>query len=190
MAAAIFKDRIKDWLKLLFSRRMTRWIADRKINIRDPQTGQVIGVFKEAFSFLKDGAVPRDISRRRNVDNITAIDEEGKPERVFKYEKEVTLFSHKIFRAHERRKSLNDIMRFNVKDFLIHADDPEVDYLHLDHDSRRLESIQCSRLYHVNMIVKYISSDSAARKRTCYDRVRIVLDRNGIVRLEEVPVDG
>ena len=32
----IFKDRIKDWLKLVFSKGMTRWLADRKADIPDP----------------------------------------------------------------------------------------------------------------------------------------------------------
>lgn len=184
----IFKDRIKDWLKLLFSKGMTRWIADRKVSVQDPRNGQTIGSFKEAFSFLKSGAVPSDIAHRRNIDNITSIDEEGKPERVFKYEKEVTLYTWKIFKAHERRKDLNDIMRFSVEDFLVQADDPKVDYLHLDAGSRGLESIQCSRVYHVNMLIKYISFDSAGKERFGYERVRIVLNREGIVRLEEVHV--
>lgn len=184
----IFKDRIKDWLKLLFSKGMTRWIADRKVSIRDPQTGQTIGSFKEAFSFLKSGAIPSDIAHRRSIDNITSIDEEGKPELTFKYEKEVILYFGKISRAHERRKDLNDIMRFSVEDFLVQADDPKVDYLHLAQEGGKLEYLQCSRVYHVNMLMKYTSFDSAGRERLGYERIRIVLNREGIVRLEEIPV--
>ncbi|MFH1619469.1 MAG: hypothetical protein ABIG11_06140 [bacterium] len=184
----IFKDRIKDWLKLLFSRGMTRWIADRKVNIRDPRNGQIIGTVKEAFSFMADSALPSDIFLRRNIDNITSIDEEGKPERVFKYEKEVRLYSGRISKAHERRRDLNDIMRFSISDFLDQADDPRADHMYLSPETGELECVKCMRVYHINMVIKYISGDSLGKEKLAYERIRIVLSRDGIVRLEEVPV--
>jgi len=68
----IFKDRIKDWLKLLFSKNLTRWISDRKIDIRDSSGGgERIGLLKEAFTFLADRDLPPDIARLRRLDNIT-----------------------------------------------------------------------------------------------------------------------
>ena len=102
------------------------------MEILDPVSGARIGSFKEAFSFLSDGAVPPDIMRTRNIDNITSVDEEGKPEWVFKYEKAVVLFSDRIARHHTRLHDLNDIMRFSVREFVAYADDPETDRLHLD----------------------------------------------------------
>ena len=182
----IFKDRIKDWLKLVFSKGMTRWLADRKADISDPLTGAKIGFYKEAFSFVPPDQVPPEVHNRRNVDNFTSIEGEGKPERVMKYEKEVTLYPDPIFKAHERRKDLNDIMRFSIDDFLRQADDPKVDYLHLNDEGDRLETLHCSRAYHVNMIVRYTSQDSSGGLQVSYERVRIVLNRDGIMRLEEV----
>ncbi len=188
VASYIFKDRIKDWLKIFFSKGMTRWISDRKVNIRDPQTGKIIGVFKEAFSFIANNAVPSDVLLRRNIDNITSIDEEGKPECVFKYEKEVELSAGRIFSAHERRTDINDIMRFSVEDFLSQADDPEVDHLYLNPETKKIEVVRCSRVYHINMIIRYILCDSSRRQQVSHGRVRIVLNRDGIARLEEVSV--
>jgi len=184
----IFKDRIKDWLKLIFSKGMTRWLADRKANIYDPRTGAKIGSYKEAFSFVRPDQVPQEVHHRRNIDNFTSIEEEGKPERVMKHEKEVTLHPDPILKVHERRKDFNDIMRFSIDDFLRQADDPKVDYLHLDDDGQRLENLHCSRVYHVNMLMRYSSYDFAGRLQVSYDRMRIVFNRDGIIRLEEVPV--
>jgi len=184
----IFKDRIKDWLKLMFSKGMTRWLADRNVNIRDPRTGGKIGSYKEAFSFVPSDQVPPEVHHRRNIDNFTSIDEEGKPERVMKHEKEVTLYPDPILKVHERRQDLNDIMRFSIDDFLRQADNPKVDYLHLDDEGGRLECLQCSRVYHVNMVMRYTSYDSAGKLQVSYERVRIVLNRDGIIRLEEVPL--
>ena len=184
----IFKDRIKDWLKLYFSRGITRWLADRKVDILDPLHGTRIGAFKEGFSFITGESVPPDISHRRNIDNITSMDEEGKPERVFKYEKEVSLYPDRIARHHERLHDLNDIMRFSIREFTLRADDPETDYLCLNPATRDLKALRCARVYHVNMVIKYAVRDAAGREKATYGRVRIVLDKNGIVRLEEVPV--
>jgi len=182
----IFKDRIKDWLKLLFSRNLTRWFSDREIKILDPENLKKIGVLKEAFTFISEEVVPPDISRIRKIDNITSIDEDGKPERVFKYKKEIILYPKKILEAHDRRKDLNDIMRFNIQDFIIQADDSSVDYSCIDPATGRIRTVTCARVYHVNMVMKYLYMDAQGQENIHYDRIRIVLNKEGLVRLEEV----
>jgi hypothetical protein len=184
----VFKDRIKDWLKLLFSRNLTRWFSDREIKILDPVGSKKIGVLKEAFTFIPENSVPPDIARLRSVDNITSVDEDGKPERVFKYKKEIRLYPDKILGAHSRRRDLNDIMRFNIKDFITQADDSRVDYQYADPDTGAILTAPCSRVYHVNMIIKYSYSGAQGAAKIHYDRIRIVLDKNGLARLEEVRV--
>ena len=182
----VFKDRIKDWLKLLFSRNLTRWFSDREIKILDPENLKKIGVLKEAFAFIAEAAVPPDIARLRKIDNITSIDEDGKPERVFKYKKDIILYPKRILETHGRRKDLNDIMRFNIKDFITQADDSRVDYPHIDPDTGRILTVPCARVYHVNLIIKYIYADAQGQEKINYDRIRIVLNKEGLVRLEEV----
>ncbi len=183
----IFKDRIKDWLKLLFSKSLTRWISDRKIDILDSSGGGArIGVLKEAFTFISDKDIPPDIARLRRIDNITSVDEEGKPERVFKYKKEIILFPEVVLRTHERRRDLNDIMRFNVRELIAQADDSSVDYPYVDPASGDLRTAACSRVYHVNLLVKYTYYDRDEQVTIHYERIRIVVNKDGIVRLEEV----
>ena len=184
----IFKDRIKDWLKLLFSRNLTRWLSDREIKILDPCNSKKIGLLKEAFTFIPTAAVPPDISRIRKIDNITSIDEDGKPERVFKYKKEIALYPEKILGSHDRRKDLKDIMRFNIKDFITQADDSCVEYPFADPATGQIRTSVCSRVYHINMVIKYSYADAKGVKMIHFDRIRIVLNKEGLVRLEEVKV--
>ena len=184
----VFKDRIKDWLKLLFSRNLTRWFSDREIKILDPYNSKKIGLLKEAFTFISETDVPPDISRIRKIDNFTSIDEDGKPERVFKYKKEISLYPEKILRAHDRRKDLNDIMRFNIKDFVTQADDSRVEYQYADPATGQIQTAVCSRVYHMNMVVKYSYADEQGVSNIHFDRIRIVLNKEGLVRLEEVKV--
>jgi hypothetical protein len=182
-----FKDRLKDWLKLFFSKGLVRWTADRKIRIRDPNSGRVIGNLKEAFSFTTGDSIPPEVRYCRRMDSITSIDQEGKPERIIKYEKEVSLFPARISRFHQRRRDLNDIMRLNIDDFVRQADDPVVDYLHLDPATGLLQLTQCQRVYHVNIVFAYRSLDRRKADGARLERIRLVLNRDGIVKLEEVP---
>jgi hypothetical protein len=182
----VFKDRIKDWLKLLFSRNLTRWFSDREIRILDADSSKKIGTLKEAFTFISEKDVPPDIARLRNIDNITSIDEDGKPERVFKYKKEIALYPKKILGSHDRRKDFNDIMRFNIKDFVTQADDSRVDYPYADPATGLIRTVSCARVYHMNMILKYSYAAAQGRKNVHYDRIRVVLNKEGLVRLEEV----
>jgi hypothetical protein len=186
VASYMFKDRLKDWLKLYLARGMVRWTADRKIRIRDPHSGRVIGTLKEAFGFTDETRVPPDVLRCRQMDNITSVDEEGKPERIIKYEKQVTLYPERISRFHQRRRDLNDIMRLNIDDFLRQADDPVVDYLHLDGDTGQLRQVQCQRVYHLNMVFAYRSTDRSGHAAERVERFRLVVNRDGIVSLEPV----
>ena len=182
----IFKDRIKDWLKMLFSKNMTRWISDRKINIVDTVSGGSIGLLKEAVTFISTRSLPSDISRQRHIDNITSVDEEGKPERVFKYKKEIILYPEKIMKHHERRRGLNDIMRFNIREMTAQADDSLVDYPYVDPATGEIKVASCARVYHLNLVLKYTYSDRKAQPLINYERIRIVLNKDGIVRMEEV----
>jgi len=182
----VFKDRIKDWLKLLFSRNLTRWFSDREIKILDPIDSKKIGVLKEAFTFISEKDVPPDIARLRSIDNITSVDEDGKPERVFKYKKEIALYPGKILKTHSRRKDLNDIMRFNVKEFITQADDSSVDYLYADPGTGSIRPVPCARVYHMNLIIKYSYAAARGQDKVHYDRIRIVLNKEGLVRMEEV----
>jgi hypothetical protein len=181
----IGKDRIKELLRIWFIKHWTRWFSDRSTEIRDPSTGHIIGRMREAFGFVRAGAVPREILRRRLMDNITAIENEGKPEDIIRYEKEVLLFPKEITEFHERRKDLNDILRLNISPFLVQADDPKADYTHLNPKTGKLEVLECSRVYHLNVLLRYLVRTSTGETEK-FDRIRIVLNRKGIKRLEEV----
>ncbi|HAT73185.1 MAG TPA: hypothetical protein DCS63_10255 [Elusimicrobia bacterium] len=185
----VFKDRIKDWLKLLFSKSLTRWISDRKIDILDSSGGgERIGLLKEAFTFLSDRDIPPGIARLRRLDNITSVDEEGKPERVFKYKKEIVLYPEVIIKSHERRRDLNDIMRFNIRELIAQADDASVDYPYIDPATGDILVAACARVYHLNMVIKYTYYDRDEHVTIHYERIRIVVNKDGIVRLEDVKV--
>lgn len=182
----ILKDRMKDWMKVFLSQRMLRGVADFKTRILDPGTQQVVGVFREAFAFIEPSKIPDVVRNRRNIDNITSIDVEGKPERVMKYEKQVTLYPKKISKFHQRRRDINDIMRFDISQWVKHADDPNTNALHFDGETNTMQVVPCSKVYHINIVFRYQSLGSDGKMRDTLERIRLVLNHQGIVQLEEV----
>ena len=54
--------------------------------------------------------------------------------------------------------------------------------------SGEVENVLCARVYHVNVVTQYITYDAEGDQQVRFERVRLILDREGIKRLEEVPV--
>ncbi|PIR16961.1 MAG: hypothetical protein COV46_06210 [Deltaproteobacteria bacterium CG11_big_fil_rev_8_21_14_0_20_49_13] len=167
------KDRIKDWLKLIFSKRMTRWFADYKVDIMDPANDAKIGVCKQAFSFISESKVPPKIleMRKHGTPHHFWIEEE-----IIKYEKDVILNPSAILKAHTRMRGVTDIIRFNMHRFLERMDEPYERRKALDPATREILDFKFARTYHIVLVLKL---DEDIRK------VRIYLNQNGILKIEE-----
>jgi hypothetical protein len=46
--------------------------------------------------------------------------------------------------------------------------------------------VQCQRVYHVNIVLAYRSLDARKAGAERLERIRLILNRDGIVKLEEV----
>ncbi|HCC46806.1 MAG TPA: hypothetical protein DEQ38_01615 [Elusimicrobia bacterium] len=79
-------------------------------------------------------------------------------------------------------------MRFNIRELVAQADDAAVDYPYVDPASGELRTAVCSRVYHINLVLKYTYFDKEEQVTIHYERIRIVVGKDGIVRLEEVRV--
>jgi hypothetical protein len=176
----VFKDRIKEFVKVAFSKNGGRWVFDRKIKITEPTHNIKIGNIKESFSLFSIDSLPGDLILLRNKDNLDIIDEDAKLEVVLKYRKEISLNNKIIDRYHIRRKKLTNIVRFSIFDFLKHTDDAEVSY-NLFKDNR-VVSLFAKKTYHINIIVKYFNKND----EIFYDRYRIIFNRSGILKVEKV----
>lgn len=179
----ILKDRIKDWLKLYFSAKMTKALADYDVQIRDPETDVVLGNCREAFSFIDMKKVPQEVLNRRHQDRQSSIEAESKPEVVMKYEKAVRLNGHTIGEKYGRVSDINDIIRFNIADFLVRTDDPMRNVRHYDAERDVVESVKCPKVYHLNVIFVLRAQDT--HNKPTMERVRVIIDKRGIRRLDE-----
>ncbi|MBN1269656.1 MAG: hypothetical protein JXB04_08715 [Kiritimatiellae bacterium] len=179
----VFKDRLKDLLRLYFARKVSGWLFDHKTYIYSSPTDQV-GHCREGFDFVSEAQVPEEVRKLRNRDHITEIENGWVGEQVIQYRKRIRLFSRAIARIFEDYDiaGVNDILRFNIMEFLRNMGGPKRHLLVVDEDD--YQRVTGDRVYHLNMILKY-----EVTGKTVYKRFRIVLNRQGIKRIEPVSVE-
>ncbi|MHA1169658.1 MAG: hypothetical protein ACTSRU_17660, partial [Candidatus Hodarchaeales archaeon] len=112
------------------------------------------------------------------------IEAEGKPQEVIRYIKRIKLLPKKISEFHQRVLDSSDIIRFDISSFLSKIENPQENRLWFNSETNSLEYFTISRVYHLNLIMKFTSFDHSNRKETHIDLVRLILDKNGIKRIE------
>lgn len=180
----MLKDRTKEWLRGYFAKGLSRWLVDHKLSIVDPGTGETIGVCGETFAFIPFQSVPPEVKRVRNMDRLTTIEHEGKPEEIIRYEKTVQLNGRKIMAIQNRRSDINDIVRFNISAFLTRLDDPYTKVLYLEPKSGQQKRVTCAKVYHLNVVFRFRTHDEKGNANYTHNRIRIILDKTGIRRIE------
>jgi hypothetical protein len=80
--------------------------------------------------------------------------------------------------------AINDITRLDIRSFLRKMDNPYEERLVL-HDGK-VERVRCQRTYHLNLISVFGAEDGTT---TC-ERTLVVLNRKGIVRIEQFEADS
>ncbi|HOW28158.1 MAG TPA: hypothetical protein PK876_06625 [Elusimicrobiota bacterium] len=177
----MFKDRIKALTQNYFLQKLSRHLFDHHIDIFDHFNGEKIGRCRESVQFVKESMVDTRILRLRNRDHITEIENGWQKEKILYYVKETTLNPGDVMRNQSRKSAVTDICRFNIRNFLRKMDDPRTTLFRLEGEG--CQEVQGTRVYHINIVVKF-----AVSSRVRYERVRLVLSRDGIKRIE--PVGG
>lgn len=180
----MIKDRIKELTKLYFGRKLARFFPDKSFHIYDPSFGDDIGLAKESMTFIKEDDVPEEIEQIRNKEHLSKIEEEGRPEAVIYYIKRISLKTKKITEMHKRVKDINDIIRFNIIEFLNKADEPSLNMTVVS--DNKLTKKRFAKVYHVNVVFKLNYKMPSGEEVSRYKRIRVVLDKLGIRRIEEV----
>jgi hypothetical protein len=180
----MFKDRIKELLRVYFSKKVSGLLFDHRTRIYSSPHNP-IGHCRESFDFVEEDKVPARIMKIRNRDPITEIANDWVSENVLRYRKRIKLSSRAITAAYRDidTNGITDIMRFNVAEFTRRMGHPRKELFVLDKGDYR--KVKAERVYHLNMILRY-GGDDCER----YEHFRIVLNRRKIKRIETVSVEG
>ena len=175
----VFKDRIKEILREIFSRLMPKVLADRIVRLKDPETGKIAASSKEIIRFGKDRDQPEDIRKTRNIagNPFHAI---LPPQDVLHYNRIIRLKSA-LLKSHHRLESLSEITRIRIDEWLKSMDDPE-EIIDKIEGGKRVR-VPSDRVYHIHLIaaLQEFRHDTAPQLfHYC-----LIMNRNGILRVEE-----
>ncbi|MCM2281954.1 MAG: hypothetical protein NDI61_08930 [Bdellovibrionaceae bacterium] len=185
VVAYVLRDRLKDWAKERFHEEARKFLADYEqvLMARDRRIGEV----KEWFHIRDANTLTDEIRalRRRAAGYEMEL---RLPEDVFHYRKrqDIESFSEGPWAA----RALHENLRLNFERYLKHMDDPFKELIDFDPEGR-LHSHRSHRVYHFYLCVRTSRRTPAAERghapmvettQTTFHRV--VLDKNGIVRLE------
>ena len=182
VVAYMFKDRIKALLQKWFSSHKASYSFDYNQKIYDSM-GKKVGLCREGVMFRSEKDMDPEICEIRNRSSLSRHVNGPLSEEILTFRKRIELYTkpcediYRVFRV----DGVNDIIRFNVREWLRKMDNP-VRQMFYPAEDGSLGVLKAKRLYHVNMLIRYGGN---GRPDECM-RFRLVLARNGIKDVEYV----
>ena len=184
--AYMFKDRIKELGRAFSTHILSRRLYDYRTSIQTQDGERDLGYVREKMIHVRpqgrERTVPPAVMAARQNDPHYEPELFGRPEVVVHYAKQVTLRKDAFRYLAEDGlliSAINDITRLDIRSFLRKMDNPYEDRLVLRDD--KVERVRCLRTYPLNLISVFGAEDGAT---TC-ERTLVVLNRKGIVRIEQ-----
>ena len=176
------KDRIKELSRSYLYSKMRGYIYDYKTVIRS-NLGREVGICKENFSFVSEAKLPEAVRSRRNKDFISELENGVVGESILHSKEHITLYSEHCEEIYRDFKvdGLVDIIRFNVRHFLLKMDNP-VKEIFMPDEQGGIVKINAKRVYKIHLILHSRMNDGT----DSYAVFRVTLARNGIKRVERL----
>ena len=181
----MFKDRIKEAGRALLSTRLHAFLYDRRINIRTLDGKYKLAVLREKITYVREIDLPQSVLTARHKDPFADLDNEGMGETIICHTKDIVLDGDlfpKAFKGLPRVSGLNDIIRYNIQPYLRKMADPVEEQSLLE--DGLLKTVRTHKVYHINIVSRYKSI--SPRVEILYKRMRLVLTRQGIRRIEYI----
>ena len=177
----IFKDRIKELVRDYLSSKLQRFFFDQKTRICTGSRKHKIGISRESFSFVGDDTIDNEVVELRNRDQISRSGEYSVGEKTLLYRKKISVFPRYFEQVYQNLhiKGVTDITRYSVARLTRKMGNPKR-HLFIT-DGKDYRRINARKVQHINFIIRYTAHDES-----CLKRFRLVMDRGGIRRLEEV----
>ncbi|MBJ6763319.1 hypothetical protein JGU66_21325 [Myxococcaceae bacterium JPH2] len=182
----MMKDRIKEGLRRIFSRFAATHLYDRTTDLVDPVTARTIGTCEERVDYGGAVKVPPQVTALRLHDDFTTVSQGELSEMVIRYQKRIVLDARLLPRTERGLTGVTDILRLNVERFLRDMDEPEFALEYVDLEDFSVGRIRGAKRYAVDLVFRFTVEEAGGRKESS-QVVRLVLDRNGIQRMQTYP---
>lgn len=194
--AYVFKDRIKELSKEYFNEKLKHYLPDFEyqmfynhfsLNTYQKETIKVGGA-KEFMRYLKKGALSPEVLYLRELGHVADVEPE-RLEEIIHYSKKMTFDIESVQDHLSQVRFIKDIVRFDISDFLAKLDDPNKNLRYFDRE-KGICMIEAPKVYHLNVLFRYSLSHRQGNqwqsRKIEFERVRIILNKRGIVRIEQV----
>ena len=172
----MFKDRLKDWLRLAFARRVSSKIFDTRTDFRIK--GRRIGWSKDSMDFIDGDKVLPEVMQLRN--RMPLFDEvSGRDEKILLYRKKVQVWRRQLAKASPfPLKGINDIIRYNITEYTRKMDNPTLP-LSGSWKEDDYKPIVGEKIYRLTFVFQCVFEG-----KTEYKRVLVLCNKNGIISVE------
>lgn len=186
----VVRDQIKEVLRDYVWTRISFYFPDNRLMIHDPIKDLPLGRCTERAQYLKKADLPADVRAVREQNHVVDLDSE-REETVLLYRNHVKLNAREILAEHRRRTHVKHFLRFSVDELLPRLDDPSVKVRFFDPEAGGFQRTNAPKVYHLNIVFKLQRFDASNEPLApFYQRIRVVLDKDGIQRIEPVAVEN
>jgi hypothetical protein len=193
--AYVFKDRIKELTKEYVNLKLKRYLPDFDILMfykyfdkNNEEKKQFMGSCKEFFRYLDKQDVVPEIAYIRDISNRSELDP-ARDEVILHYSKKINFPIHSSGQNGINIEFIRDMARFDISEFLNKLDNPKKTLSYFD-SLKGSVLIEAPKVYHINIVFRYASYYQKNKVTHAanfeFERVRLVLNKKGIVRIEEV----
>lgn len=174
----MLKDRIKELIRYAFATNRKLKYFDNKIKLAVKDI--VIGESKEGFDIVPQSKVPQKIIDIRDRSEILEMENSINKENILFYRNLIRLERDKLISTSDYSiDGINEIIFFNLSDYVKKMDNPQVPYFITEGET--VSQILVDKVYYINFVLQLSCNDG-----TYVKRYRIVLNRSGILDLEEI----
>jgi hypothetical protein len=175
------KDRAKAKLQEMLGRWIARRAPDRFWEVRNLD-GRILATVDERAAFLTFASTPEAVLDVRRQTRMHRLEESARPETVLHHRKVMRVRPLDDDPTTLRRAALREIVRLHIGAWLENTDDPKQRVVMADPSLGELVAAKARRVYNVNILYRLQEADEPVR----WNRVRVVVARSGIVRVEAI----
>jgi hypothetical protein len=183
IVAYMMKDRTKEAMRRLAARFASEHFFDRTYDIHRVSGGERIAKGQERVGYLNPTMVPHELQLLRHEDELVWATEGDLTETILRYQKEIVANVETLPRWGDGPSGVTDILRFSVDRFLRDMDEPEFELEYVDAEDLSVGRVRAAKAYPVDLACR-ITAEEGGRKEIVTQVVRLVLDRNGIKRMD------
>ncbi len=197
--AYVFQDRIKDIAREWFNDRLKRYLPDheqRLLHAHYEEDGRahrvLIATCRQFMRWLKPHGVPPEIRYIRETGSRGTLDPD-RSEVVIHYFKRLAIQPNALAAELAHVRLIRDVVRFDLSEFLVKLADPSKQLAYF-HEEAGVVTVEAPKVYHLNAVFRYAVVEerpgAPARHRVAFERARIVVNKRGILRMEQVVPRG